>query len=103
MDGGCLARRACPVGTACRYAPDQMRFHMVAFRRARVFLSNTQGKSEKIAEIPRLLRISSNQMYAFVEQKLMAGDDIILDGGTGTEIQRRGVPMHDQVCARRRP
>jgi S-methylmethionine-dependent homocysteine/selenocysteine methylase len=39
-------------------------------------------------------------MYAFVEQKLMAGDDVILDGGTGTEIQRRGVPMHDQVwCA----
>ena len=39
-------------------------------------------------------------MYAFVEQKLMAGDIIILDGGTGTEIQRRGVPMHDQVwCA----
>jgi S-methylmethionine-dependent homocysteine/selenocysteine methylase len=36
-------------------------------------------------------------MYAFVEQKLMAGDDIILDGGTATEIQRRGVPMHDQV------
>src|SRR5262245_29062459 len=39
-------------------------------------------------------------MYALVEQKLMAGGDIILDGGTGTEIQRRGVPMHDQVwCA----
>jgi S-methylmethionine-dependent homocysteine/selenocysteine methylase len=39
-------------------------------------------------------------MYAFVEQKLMAGETIILDGGTGTEIQRRGVPMHDQVwCA----
>ena len=39
-------------------------------------------------------------MYAFVEQKLMVGDIIILDGGTGTEIQRRGVPMHDQVwCA----
>jgi hypothetical protein len=37
MDGGCLARRACPVGTAYRYAPDQMRFHMVAFRRARGF------------------------------------------------------------------
>jgi S-methylmethionine-dependent homocysteine/selenocysteine methylase len=39
-------------------------------------------------------------MYALVEQKLMAGENIILDGGTGTEIQRRGVPMHHQVwCA----
>ena len=39
-------------------------------------------------------------MYAFVEQKLMAGDIIILDGGTGTDIQRRGVPMDRETwCA----
>jgi hypothetical protein len=30
-DGGCLARRACPVGTGSRYHEDQMRFHMRAF------------------------------------------------------------------------
>ncbi len=34
MAGGCLARRACPVGRAYRYAPAHARFHMVAFRRA---------------------------------------------------------------------
>jgi hypothetical protein len=34
MSRGCLARRACPVGTTYRYAPDQARFHMTAFRRA---------------------------------------------------------------------
>ena len=34
MTGGCLARLACPVGTEYRYAPDQMGFHMKAFRRA---------------------------------------------------------------------
>jgi ferredoxin len=34
MDGGCLARLACPVGVEYCYAPDQMRFHMAAFRRA---------------------------------------------------------------------
>ena len=33
MAGGCLARRACPVGRGYRYAPDHARFHMVAFRR----------------------------------------------------------------------
>lgn len=32
MHGGCLARRACPVGRDCRYAPAQARFHMQAFR-----------------------------------------------------------------------
>jgi hypothetical protein len=32
--GGCLARRACPVGTAYQYTPQQMRFHMQAFIRA---------------------------------------------------------------------
>ena len=31
LDGGCLARRACPVGVAYRYAPEQMAFHMRAF------------------------------------------------------------------------
>ena len=31
MDAGCLARHACPVGRAYRYAPRQARFHMRAF------------------------------------------------------------------------
>lgn len=31
LGGGCLARRACPVGVDCQYAPAQMRFHMSAF------------------------------------------------------------------------
>ena len=31
---GCLARRACPEGTAYRYVADQARFHMAAFLRA---------------------------------------------------------------------
>lgn len=31
---GCRARRACPVGSEYRYAPEQARFHMEAFRRA---------------------------------------------------------------------
>ena len=34
MAEGCLARRACPVGRAWRYAPGHARFHMTAFRRA---------------------------------------------------------------------
>lgn len=39
-------------------------------------------------------------MYAIVDQKLAAGEIVILDGGTGTEIQRRGVPMDGEVwCA----
>jgi homocysteine S-methyltransferase len=29
-----------------------------------------------------------------LQQRLERGDVIILDGGTGTELQRRGVPMH---------
>lgn len=33
MDGGCLARLACPVGSDYRYAPAQARFHMQAFLR----------------------------------------------------------------------
>ena len=31
MSGGCLARRACPVGRAYTYMPDQAQFHMNAF------------------------------------------------------------------------
>ncbi len=30
LDGGCLARNACPVGSQHRYLPDQLRFHMAA-------------------------------------------------------------------------
>jgi epoxyqueuosine reductase QueG len=35
MTGGCLARRACPVGRAYAYEPRQARFHMTAFLAAR--------------------------------------------------------------------
>ena len=35
MDGGCLARRACPVGRGYTYETPQIRFHMAAFLRAR--------------------------------------------------------------------
>lgn len=35
MTGGCLARRACPVGTGYAYLPEQAQFHMTAFERAR--------------------------------------------------------------------
>lgn len=31
VGGGCLARRACPVGRQYTYVPDQMQFHMNAF------------------------------------------------------------------------
>ena len=34
MSGGCLARRACPVGQAFTYGNEQMNFHMRAFLRA---------------------------------------------------------------------
>jgi ferredoxin len=44
MEGGCLARRACPVGTQYRYGADQMRFHMAAFRRARGFFLDSTRK-----------------------------------------------------------
>jgi S-methylmethionine-dependent homocysteine/selenocysteine methylase len=38
--------------------------------------------------------------YDSIRQKLAAGATVILDGGTGTDIQRRGVPMHgDTWCA----
>jgi len=35
MDGGCLARHACPVGQGFAYTPQQARFHMRAFLAAR--------------------------------------------------------------------
>jgi hypothetical protein len=34
MEGGCRARDACPVAADRHYAPDQIRFHMAAFKRA---------------------------------------------------------------------
>ena len=33
MDGGCLARNACPAGADRRYSSDQLRFHMAALSR----------------------------------------------------------------------
>ena len=36
MDVGCLARLACPIGTAWRYQPEHARFHMHAFLKARI-------------------------------------------------------------------
>ena len=36
MDGGCLARRACPIGVQYQYAKPQAQFHMQAFARARL-------------------------------------------------------------------
>ncbi len=39
-------------------------------------------------------------MYEPIASKLAKGELIILDGGTGTDIQRRGVPMNgDTWCA----
>ena len=35
MTGGCLARRACPVGKNFQYSPQQAQFHMQAFLAAR--------------------------------------------------------------------
>ena len=34
LGGGCLARRACPVGRDAQYGPDQARFHMERFLKA---------------------------------------------------------------------
>ena len=34
MQGGCLSRRACPVGAVHRYAPEHAAFHMAAFAKA---------------------------------------------------------------------
>ncbi len=36
MDGGCLARRACPIGATFQYAKPQAQFHMQAFAKARL-------------------------------------------------------------------
>ena len=36
MDGGCLARRACPIGVPYQYAKPQAQFHMKAFAKARL-------------------------------------------------------------------
>jgi S-methylmethionine-dependent homocysteine/selenocysteine methylase len=33
-------------------------------------------------------------LYEQIEARIAAGDIVILDGGTGTDIQRRGVPMN---------
>ncbi len=39
-------------------------------------------------------------MYARIAEKLAAGAIIVLDGGTGTEIERRGAPMSEESwCA----
>ncbi len=39
-------------------------------------------------------------MYDHIREKLARGETIILDGGTGTDIQRRGVPMSSSTwCA----
>ena len=39
-------------------------------------------------------------MYRNIQQKLDNGETIILDGGTGTDIQRRGAPMSGETwCA----
>jgi hypothetical protein len=35
LDAGCHARNACPIGESFRYPPEQIRFHMAAFARAR--------------------------------------------------------------------
>ena len=39
-------------------------------------------------------------MYKMIEDKLNAGELVLLDGGTGTEMQRKGAPMSGEVwCA----
>jgi hypothetical protein len=43
MDGGCLARHACPVGQGFAYAPAQARFFMRAFRESRRKQAATQA------------------------------------------------------------
>jgi hypothetical protein len=43
MSGGCLARRACPVGRAYAYVPAQMQFHMIAFRNSRLAARQQTG------------------------------------------------------------
>lgn len=43
MAGGCLARRACPVGKDYVYKPAQMQFHMTAFRNSRLAADAQSG------------------------------------------------------------
>jgi len=43
MSGGCLARRACPVGQYYAYEPEQMHFHMLAFRKSRLAARGKTG------------------------------------------------------------
>jgi homocysteine S-methyltransferase len=39
-------------------------------------------------------------MYKTIAEKLERGETVIIDGGTGTDIQRRGAPMHGETwCA----
>ncbi len=39
-------------------------------------------------------------MYEHIRERLSAGGTVVIDGGTGTELQRRGVPMSTEVwCA----
>jgi len=47
LGGGCLARRACPVGVAFQYTPAQMSFHMRAFLAA-----NRDAASQKYRRQP---------------------------------------------------
>jgi methionine synthase I (cobalamin-dependent) len=46
------------------------------------------------SHVDRILRAPS--MYKAIEQKLTTGEISVLDGGTGTEIERRGAPMSDE-------
>jgi hypothetical protein len=43
MSGGCLARRACPIGQRYAYESDQMHFHMLAFRKSRLAARGETG------------------------------------------------------------
>jgi S-methylmethionine-dependent homocysteine/selenocysteine methylase len=52
------------------------------------------GSNQLLIQRPRTL------MYDHIAAKLARGELIILDGGTGTDIQRRGAPMNgDTWCA----
>jgi epoxyqueuosine reductase QueG len=46
MSGGCLARRACPVGRGFAYRTDQARFHMDAFLEAQVKRRGQSGPDQ---------------------------------------------------------
>ena len=39
----------------------------------------------------------SNSPMQAIERRLAAGEVLLLDGGTGTELERRGAPMHEEV------